>query len=230
MVVTLFDLDHTLLPLDTNQAWISFLCDAGALDAGLYQRAALAMKQRYLAGGDDPDIAFCEFFIGTLSLFEPAHLLDLRAQFVTRMVLPAIDQRARNLVDLHRAQGDVLVIITATNQFITAPVAQAFGIEHLIATECERVDDRFTGRVSGIPSMRSGKVTRLDAWLSSEPVKGLSSRRSIDQLRFYSDSINDRALLEQVDLPIAVDPDHALALLADERGWPVIELNQPRPR
>lgn len=224
MVVTLFDLDHTLLPLDTNQSWVAFLCDIGALDGQLFLPAAAAMKQRYLAGGDDPDIAFCEFFIAILTRFSAPEREALRARFVAHVVLPAISSKSRQLIEQHRAQGDALAIITATNRFITAPIANAFGIEHLIATECEWQGDVPTGRVSGIPSMRSGKVTRLAEWLKSGALPGIVARSDVEVLRFYSDSINDRALLLAADQAIAVDPDDELKTLAAQRRWPIISL------
>lgn len=224
MDVTLFDLDHTLLPLDTNQSWVAFLCDVGALDGTVFLPQAAAMKARYLAGGNHPDIAFCEFFIGILTLFPAAELQALRRRFLAEVVTAAISSKARLLIAQHQDQGDALAIITATNRFITEPIAQAFGIEHLIATECEFEGAVLTGRVSGIPSMRSGKVTRLDAWLESGALPGIKTRSDISCLRFYSDSINDRALLLACDQPIAVDPDEPLAQLAGELGWPIISL------
>ncbi len=236
MHVTLFDLDHTLLPLDTNQSWVAFLCDTGALDSNEFLPAAAAMKARYLAGGNQPDVAFCEFFIGILTRFTGVEREALRQRFIAEIVIPSISQKARLLVEQHRSRGDALAIITATNRFITEPIASAFGIEHLIATECEvrqradsgkvalAGDSDLTGRVSGIPSMRSGKVTRLFAWLASGALPGIATRADIELLRFYSDSINDRALLEECDQPIAVDPDEGLRMLARERRWPVISL------
>ena len=224
MVITLFDLDHTLLPLDTNQAWVSFLCDIGALDGKLFLPASAAMKQRYLAGGNDPDIAFCEFFINILTRFSSAEREALRLRFVAEVVMPAVTSKSCQLIEQHRAAGDVLAIITATNRFITAPIASAFGIEHLIATECEQQDRMLTGRVSGIPSMRSGKVRRLTEWLASGALPGVVSRAEVKLLRFYSDSINDRALLEVADQAIAVDPDEQLRSLAQQRRWPIISL------
>jgi HAD superfamily phosphoserine phosphatase-like hydrolase len=238
MHVTLFDLDHTLLPLDTNQAWVAFLCDTGALDKNEFLPAAAAMKARYLAGGNQPDVVFCEFFIGILTRFTGAERDTLRQRFVTEIVMPAISPKARLLIEQHRSRDDALAIITATNRFITEPIAAAFGIEHLIATECEVRQQHaapgevalageqavLTGRVSGIPSMRSGKVTRLVSWLASGALPGVSTRAEIELLRFYSDSINDRALLEECDQPIAVDPDEQLRTLARERRWPVISL------
>ena len=224
MVVTLFDLDHTLLPLDTNQSWVAFLCHIGALDSSVFLPAAAAMKQRYLAGGDEPDLVFCEFFIGILTRFSNAARTALRERFMREVISPAISHRALQLVEQHRSAGETLAIITATNRFITEPIARAFGIDHLIATECERAGELLTGRVSGVPSMRSGKVTRLAEWLTTGAVPGITSRSAIKALRFYSDSINDRALLEAADLAIAVDPDEPLRTLAKVRGWPIISL------
>jgi HAD superfamily hydrolase (TIGR01490 family) len=225
MVVTLFDLDHTLLPLDTNQSWVSFLCDIGALEEAYYLPRAAAMKKRYLQGGLDPDVEFCEFFIGTLLEFANVDLERLRQRFVSEVVAPSIRSSARELVETHRASGDVCVMITATNRFITEPIAALFGIEHLIATECEADAAGFTGHVKGIPSMRTGKVTRFYDWIKSGALAGVSKRADITTLRFYSDSINDRALLEEVDLPVAVNADAALLELARQRHWPELSLN-----
>jgi HAD superfamily hydrolase (TIGR01490 family) len=229
MVLTLFDLDHTLLPLDTNQAWILFLSDQGALDGRVMLPAARAMKERYLAGGQDPDIPFCEFFIGTLTRFPYPELLELRQRFIDEVVKPAISAEAQSLVERHRRDGDALAIITATNEFITRPVADAFGIETLIATRCERNQDGFTGRTLGIPSMRSGKVVRVDEWLLTGGLPAITVRRDLAHLRFYSDSINDLALLEYADEAIAVNPDGALSEVAKRRGWQEITLASPPP-
>jgi HAD superfamily hydrolase (TIGR01490 family) len=225
MVLTLFDLDHTLLPLDTNQAWVSFLSDIGAVDGETLLPQALAMKKRYLAGGDDADIPFCEFFIGTLTRFAYPQLLALRDLFVTEVVVPAISDAARRLVQSRKEDSDAVAIITATNEFVTRPVADAFGIADLIATRCEWKDGAFTGRTIGTPSMRSGKVTRVAEWLRCGAIEGVGSREELTRLRFYSDSINDLALLEEADEPIAVNPDEGLRRIARERSWQVLTLN-----
>jgi HAD superfamily hydrolase (TIGR01490 family) len=225
MVVTLFDLDHTLLPLDTNQSWVAFLCDIGALEEAYYLPRAAAMKKRYLQGGDDPDVEFCEFFIGTLLEFANIDLERLRRRFIDEVIMPAIQPSAKKLVTDHKEAGDACVMITATNRFITEPIAPLFGIEHLIATECEADAAGFTGHVKGIPSMRSGKVMRFHDWLASGALPGVKQRSDIKTLRFYSDSINDRALLEAVDVPVAVNADAALLELARLRHWPELKLD-----
>ena len=225
MNVTLFDLDHTLLPLDTNQSWVAFLCDIGALEEDYYLPRALAMKKRYLQGGADPDIEFCEFFIGSLLEFANIDLERLRLRFIDEVVKPAIKSSAQDLVRRHLDAGDVCVMITATNRFITEPIAPLFGIEHLIATECEADAAGFTGHVKGVPSMRSGKVTRFREWLERSPPPGIKQRSDIKTLCFYSDSINDQALLEVVDLPVAVNADAALSALARQRHWAELTLN-----
>jgi HAD superfamily hydrolase (TIGR01490 family) len=225
--LTLFDLDHTLIRLDSNQAWVQFLIDAKRLDARSASAGARAMEQRYRKETVEIDIEFCEFFIGTLVGIEAGDLAFLLGEFVRSRIRPAITARARDLIEAHRKAGEILAIITATNRIITRPIADALGISNLIATEPEYSHGRLTGRVAGVPSMRGGKVTRLRAWLKEGAVPGAEDLNDLKVLRFYSDSINDRALLEVATDAIAVDPDPPLAALANERGWPIISLLDP---
>jgi HAD superfamily hydrolase (TIGR01490 family) len=222
--LTLFDLDHTLIRVDSNQAWIRFLIDQGRLDRIRYSALAACMEERYRSQVVEIDIEFCEFFIQTLVGLDEDELSLLVAQFLEQAIRPAITSTARALVATHAHAGDTLAIITATNRVITAPIAREFGIEHLIATEPESRVGRLTGRISGMPAMRSGKVVRLEEWLASGALPGARSAGDLEVLRFYSDSINDRALLSYVKEAIAVDPDPALEALAALRGWPVISL------
>ncbi len=225
--LALFDLDHTLIRIDSNQAWIQFLIDAQRLDPRSALAGASAMEQRYRNATVEIDIEFCEFFIGTLVGIEAGDLALLLAEFVQSRIRPAITARARALIEAHRKAGEILAIITATNRIIARPIADELGISNLIATEPEYSHGLMTGRVAGVPSMRSGKVVRLRAWLDGGAVAGVEDLNDLKVLRFYSDSINDRALLEVATDAIAVDPDAALAALAHERGWPIVSLIDP---
>ncbi len=217
MSLAIFDLDNTLLRGDSDHAWGEFLVEQGAVD-----------PERFAA---DNDRYYAAYLAGTLDIYEFLEQHQLRplrdndratldrwlAQFMRAKIAPLITPTARALVEKHRARGDTLLIVTATNRFITAPIAAAFGIPHLIATEPEEVDGRFTGKVAGIPSYREGKVTRLGEWLNA-------NRQSLDDSWFYSDSHNDLPLLKFVTHPVAVNPDATLARHARDHGWPVIEL------
>lgn len=223
IALTLFDLDHTLVPLDTHQEWIRFLADQGVPDRDELLKGARAMDERYRAGGDAVDVGFCEFFIGTLAALPAPVRQEWIARFVTERVAPAITPRARACVLEAQARGAV-AIITATNRLLTTPVARALGIEHLIATEVECAAGIPTGKVAGIPCMRRGKLDCLERWLAHGHLPGIAGRADLGSLTFYSDSINDQPLLEAADRAIAVDPDPALAALAAARSWPVVSL------
>jgi HAD superfamily hydrolase (TIGR01490 family) len=218
MNLALFDLDNTLLAGDSDFEWAQFLIDRGVLDREVYEARNQAFYDQYKAGTLDIH-EFLDFQLKPLSR-HPRPVLDAwHAVYMQERILPMIRDSARALVDQHR--GEVRVIITATNSFVTAPIARAFGIEHLIATEPEVRDGAFTGGVSGTPCFREGKVERLEAWLAERG----ESLKSIVKSTFYSDSHNDLPLLEQVGHPVAVDPDAALRAHAGVRGWPVISLS-----
>jgi len=217
MKLALFDLDNTLLAGDSDFEWAQFLIDRGVLDRELYEARNQQFYDQYKAGTLDIR-EFLDFQLKPLSR-HPRRVLDAwHADYMRERIAPMIRDSARALVESHR--GEVCVIITATNSFVTAPIARAFGIEHLIATEPELRDGEFTGGVSGTPSFREGKVERLEAWLASRG----GSIKSTLKSTFYSDSHNDLPLLEQVTHPVAVDPDAALRAHAGARGWPVISL------
>jgi HAD superfamily hydrolase (TIGR01490 family) len=217
MNLALFDLDNTLLAGDSDFEWAQFLIDRGVLDREVYETRNQAFYDQYKAGTLDIR-EFLDFQLKPLSR-HPRPVLDVwHAEYMTERILPMIRDSARALVDKHR--GEVRVIITATNSFVTAPIARAFGIEHLIATEPEVRDGAFTGGVSGTPCFREGKVERLEAWLAERR----ESIKSVLKSTFYSDSHNDLPLLERVGHPVAVDPDAALRAHAEARGWPVITL------
>jgi len=218
MNLALFDLDNTLLAGDSDFEWAQFLIDRGVLDRKTYEARNQAFYDQYKAGTLDI-FEFLDFQLKPLSQY-PRPVLDAwHGEYMKQRILPMIRDSARALVDKHR--GEVRVIITATNSFVTAPIARAFGIEHLIATEPEQRDGVFTGGVSGTPCFREGKVERLEAWLAERG----ESIKSVLKSTFYSDSHNDLPLLEQVGHPVAVDPDAALRAHAGARGWPVISLS-----
>ncbi len=223
MGLAIFDLDNTLLDGDSDYLWGVFLSDKGVVDRDYYERENRRFYDDYKAGTLDIR-AFLRFSLRPLSENTPEALEAWRTEFLRERIDPIILPAARVLIDGHRRSGDTLVIVTATNAFVTSPIAERFGIEHLIATEPEMVDGRYTGEVAGEPSYREGKVTRLRQWLAAH---GESLAGSV----FYSDSHNDIPLLERVDHPVAVDPDAELAARAERSGWRVISLKgAPVPR
>lgn len=215
--VALFDLDHTLLSGDSDDLWFEFLADAGIVDRAAEAARKADVVGRYRAGTVGVH-EFCEYFLSLYVPHDLGTLVDWRERFLRERILPRIPTAARELLAGHAA--DLVVIATATNRFLTEPIAAELGVRHLVATDPELKDGRFTGRVVGTPNFRDGKAVRVREWLArrGEPLE------AFDESWFYSDSINDRPLLEQVTHPVAVDPDPALRALAGERGWPVIEL------
>jgi HAD superfamily hydrolase (TIGR01490 family) len=217
MILALFDLDNTLLAGDSDFEWAQFLIDRGVLDRELYEARNQDFYDQYKAGTLDIH-EFLDFQLKPLSR-HPRSVLDAwHAEYMRSRILPMIRDSARALVGRHR--GETCVMITATNSFVTAPIAREFGIEHLIATEPEARGGEFTGGVRGTPCFREGKVTRLEAWLAGRGESIISVIKST----FYSDSHNDLPLLERVTHPVAVDPDAALRAHAVAQGWPVISL------
>jgi HAD superfamily hydrolase (TIGR01490 family) len=216
LALAIFDLDNTLLAGDSDYLWGIFLAEQGVVDGAHHQRENERFYQEYREGRLDI-FEFLRFSLKPLSENDPVKLRQLREQFLQEKIDPIILPAARKLIDKHRSEGDTLLIITATNTFVTAPIAERFGIDNLIATDPEIVDGRYTGEVAGEPSYREGKVNRLQHWLQSneEELAGSS---------FYSDSHNDIPLLEQVDNPVAVDPDEQLTAHASSHGWPIISL------
>ena len=216
MTLAIFDLDNTLLAGDSDYLWGQFLVDQGIVDRDQYEAANAHFYEQYKAG--QLDIAeFLTFALKPLSEHEPQQLYRWRSTFVQTRIEPILLPAARSLIDLHRRAGDTLMIITATNRFVTEPIAALYGIEHLIATTPESIDGRYTGRFEGTPCFQAGKVTRLDQWLEEQD-------RDLQGSWFYSDSHNDLPLLERVTHPVAVDPDDTLARAAEARGWPIISL------
>ncbi|MBN0988072.1 HAD family hydrolase [Amphritea pacifica] len=216
MSLAIFDLDNTLLNGDSDHAWGEFLCDKGLVDAEQYRLSNDYFYQQYKAGTLDI-YEFLEFALKPLSEHEPERLEQLHQEFMKTKVAPMMLDKAATLLQKHRAQGDFLLIITATNRFVTAPIATELGVDATLATDPEQIDGRYTGKIAGTPCFQSGKVERLQAWLEQ-------TGHSMENSYFYSDSINDKPLLELVDNPIAVDPDALLEQTAKERGWPIISL------
>lgn len=219
MNLTLFDLDNTLLNGDSDFEWAQFLIEQGVLDRELFEAKNLFFYEQYKAGTLDIH-EFLDFQLKPLSRHPRELLNGWHEKFMRQKVAGMITEPARELVSRHRAAGDMCVIITATNSFVTAPIAQEFGVSHLIATEPEQKDGQFTGRVLGIPSFREGKITRLNSWM----VQHGWSWSSFGGSWFYSDSLNDLPLLAKVTHPVAVDPDGILRAHAMQRGWPIISL------
>jgi len=217
--LALFDLDNTLLSGDSDFEWAQFLIEQGVLDRELFEAKNLAFYEQYKRGTLDIH-EFLDFQLKPLSR-HPRSVLDAwHGAFMLRKVRPMIGPAARDLVARHRGAGDVCVVITATNSFVTAPIAHEFGVEHLIATEPEQKDGEFTGLVEGVPSFREGKITRLEAWMAQH---GWSWGSFADSW-FYSDSLNDLPLLAKVKNPVAVDPDAILRAHAERHGWRIISL------
>ena len=219
MELVLFDLDNTLLAGDSDFEWAQYLISRGVLDREVYEARNQDFYEQYKAGTLDIH-EFLDFQLKPLSRHPRRELDAWHADFMARHILPMVTEQGRELVRRHQAEGALTAIVTATNSFVTAPIARAFGIEHLIATEPERANGEFTGCVSGTPSFREGKIARVEAWLESLGLWWGSFTRST----FYSDSVNDLPLLERVSDPIAVDPDEILRGHAEKHGWPVISL------
>ena len=219
MKLVLFDLDNTLLAGDSDFEWAQFLIQRGVLDRELYEARNQTFYEQYKAGTLDIH-AFLDFQLKPLARHPRAQLDAWHADFMQQKIRPIMTAAAQQLVQRELQSADLLAIVTATNSFVTAPIARAFGIDHLIATEPEQVNGEYTGKVSGTPSFREGKITRLHDWLNAQG-KTLSD---FSESWFYSDSLNDLPLLECVTNPVAVDPDDTLRAIALERGWPVLSL------
>lgn len=218
--LALFDLDHTLLPLDSDFQWADFLARTGrAGDPLEAQRRNEDLMQRYNAGTLTAEEAG-EFMLGLLTRVNGAELAQWHEHYMYEVIRPNILPVAQDLVQQHLAQGDLCALVTATNHFVTAPIARAFGIPHLIATNAEYQNGYYTGRISGTPSFREGKLIRVKTWLADLG----HTLGDFEQSWFYSDSPNDIPLLDAVTHPIATNPSPALRRVAQERGWQVLEL------
>jgi HAD superfamily hydrolase (TIGR01490 family) len=215
--LALFDLDNTLLDGDSDFEWAQFLIEQGVLDREVYESRNQAFFEQYKQGTLDIH-EFLDFQLKPLSR-HPRRVLDAwHGEFMAGRILPMIRESARELVAKHA--GDTRVIITATNSFVTAPIAREFGIDHLIATEPEHVNGEFSGRIAGTACFREGKLRRLEEWLSARG----QTLSVFSQTWFYSDSLNDLPLLSRVTHPVAVDPDDTLRAHAVRCGWSIISL------
>jgi HAD superfamily hydrolase (TIGR01490 family) len=218
-VLALFDLDHTLMPHDSDEQWVAFLVGQGALDARRYDAANRELIARYNRG-EAGSVEFTEFYLSTLTGFDDAELLRWRDQYMVRIIRPRISQAAKTLVERHAAAGDRLLVTTAVFRFLADPIAAEFGIHDVIATEAEQVDGRYTGRVVGVPNIREGKYERLVTWLAGRGEKIADFR----ECWFYGDSLNDLPLFTHVTHPVVVNADPVLAAHARHMGWPELRV------
>jgi HAD superfamily hydrolase (TIGR01490 family) len=216
MPLALFDLDNTLIAGDSDHGWGEFLTAKKIVDADYYKRMNDQFYRDYQSGQLDM-ATYLKFSLAPLGKLSHSELATLHAQFMVEVIEPLWLPKAEVLIQQHHDKGDVLMVITSTNRFVVEPICKKLGIDHLIATELEQQDNQFTGRVSGIPSFKEGKVTRLNEWLKN-------SNLNLSGSSFYSDSINDLPLLELVDRPVAVDPCPQLREEAVQRGWEIISL------
>lgn len=212
MRLALFDLDNTLLTGDSDEEWFNFLAASGHIDAAVETAKNEEMMRRYRDGSADT-LAFIEFYLRLLTLHDVPTLEAWRAEYLAKHIHPRIPQAARDLLAEHAA--DLVVIVTATNRFLTTPIAAELGVEHLVATDPEMREGRYTGKCLGVPSFREGKIARITDWLAARGTR----LEDYAEIWFYSDSINDLPLLERVTHPVVVDPDPKLAAVAAERGW-----------
>ena len=216
MGIALFDLDNTLIAGDSDFLWGCFLVEQGIVDGAVYERENQRFYDQYKVGELDIH-EFLDFQLRPLAEHDMETLRSWRSQYIEEKVTPILLQKAHDLISKHREQGDTLVVITATNRFITEPIADLYGIRNLLATEPEIVAGRYTGSVTGIPCFQGGKVTQLSDWLDD-------NGHSLDDSWFYSDSHNDLPLLNKVTHPVAVDPDEILERHASDHRWQTISL------
>ncbi|MGZ5787740.1 MAG: histidinol-phosphatase [Ramlibacter sp.] len=217
--IALFDLDHTLLPIDSDYAWGVFTQEIGWTDPVTFQQRNDEFYEHYKAGTLDIH-DYVRFAIEAVRLRGPAQAETAHERFMQTVILPAIREEALALLREHRAAGDQLVIVTATNEFVTRPIAHAFGVDELIAVELERgAGGWITGEIRGTPSAREGKVERVAQWLSARSLGWADVETT-----FYSDSFNDLPLLQAVNHPVATNPDDRLRAVAGQRGWRILDL------
>jgi HAD superfamily hydrolase (TIGR01490 family) len=220
MNLTLFDLDGTLIAGDSDHAFGGFMVDIGWADGEAWRARNDGFYADYQAGRLDLD-AYIDFTTSVWRRRPLEEALAIRERFMREVMAPQLTSRARALVEQHRAAGDLLAIVTATNEFVTTPLAEAFGVDHLIAVQLERdAGGAYTGKIRGTPSFQGGKIKRVQEWLADSGAQW----RDFERVTFYSDSINDLPLLELASHPVATNPAPSLAAIADERGWPILNL------
>jgi HAD superfamily hydrolase (TIGR01490 family) len=217
--LALFDLDNTLLPLDSDSAWTTYLIDRGVFDRAKFEAQNARFYEQYKAGTLDI-FEYVAFVFAPLRTTPIPLLEEWRADYFATRIAPHIHSQALALVKKHQDAGDLCAIVTATNSFVTAPIAKAFGVSTLIGTDLEIINNSFTGKPQGIPAFREGKITRTEQWLAAQ------GKRMSDFPRtwFYSDSINDLPMLKFVSNPVAANPDERLLTHARNAGWPVLML------
>ena len=218
MSLAIFDLDNTLIADDSDYLWGQFLVDQGIVDKTYYEEANLKFYKQYKEGSLDI-VEFLTFSLKPLADHDTQQLYQWRAQFIHEIIIPILLQPAQDLINKQRDKGDTLLVITATNRFVTEPIVNLYGIDNLLASTPEFINGKYTGRVDGIPCFQAGKVKLLEEWLKT-------SQENMTDSYFYSDSHNDLPLLKLVDHPVAVDPDEKLNAFANENNWPIISLRQ----
>ena len=219
MELALFDLDNTLLTGDSDHAWAEFLIGLGVLDRETFQSRNRAFYEQYKAGCLNIQ-EYLAWQLGTLATLPRSQLDKWREQYVENVIRPLIPESARQLIKQHQAQGHLLAIVTATNSFVTGPIAREFGVEHLIGTIPAQQNGQFTGQTRGLPAFQAGKIARTESWLESLGYYW----GSFEKAWFYSDSHNDLPLLSHVSHPVAVNPDSQLLKHAQEHNWPVLKI------
>lgn len=215
MQLAIFDLDHTLIPFDSDKAWIQYLIDIEAVDAADYEARNAQFYQDYLNAKLDIR-EYCRFASQVLQKFPLPQVEKWREAYVKTVVMPQIQKRAIECIAAYKIEGFTTMIISATNTFVIQPIAELHGVDVCLGCEFEVIDGRYTGELVGVPTYQEGKVEALKGWLKSQQIEP-------ETIHFYSDSINDRPLLEYADHAFVVEPDHALAELAQNQGWPVIQ-------
>lgn len=216
MSLAIFDLDNTLIADDSDYLWGQFLVDQGIVDKAQYEDANARFYEDYRQGTLNI-VDFLKFSLQPLATHPVEQLYQWREQFIQEIITPIVLKPAQILVDKHRNRGDTLLVITATNRFVTEPIVKLYGIENLLATTPEFIDGKYTGGFEGVPCFREGKVTLLQEWLKT-------ATETLQDSWFYSDSHNDLPLLNLVDHPVAVDPDEKLAITARKANWSIISL------
>jgi HAD superfamily hydrolase (TIGR01490 family) len=214
--LAIFDLDNTLIADDSDYLWGQFLVDQGIVDKHQYEAANARFYDEYKQGTLDI-VEFLRFSLRPLAQHDPAQLFAWRDRFVSEIIKPLLLESARELIAKHKDRGDTLLVITATNRFVTEPIVKLYGIDHLLATSPEFIDGRYTGKFVGEPCFQQGKVKLLQQWIED-------AKETMENSWFYSDSHNDLPLLNMVDHAVAVDPDEKLKNHAQKAGWPIISL------